>query len=100
MTEDYESDKAIPGSIPRSVQSEKNMTDNTVTIPEETLRTLRSFAEANLIEYGNPDVCRAIVDAGIALDIENPAPETYNPGSLPMEMDEIERYIAERSGSD
>lgn len=52
-----------------------------VHVRPDTLATLREFADRHLPEYGGPEIAIAIADAGRALDLDDPTPETQ-PGLL------------------
>lgn len=76
----YQSDTAIPGSIPRSVTNHsQTMTQNNadaVEIDRETLSRLRAFADAHYNEYGDLELAHAIIDSGISLGLDDPTPST------------------------
>lgn len=52
------------------------MTNNTVEVNQEALTRLRTFANTHADEYGGLELYRAILDAGLALDCDDPTPNT------------------------
>lgn len=51
----------------------------TAEVSRETLEKLRSFADAHAYEYGTLETLHAVIDAGIALGMDDPTPSYADP---------------------